>query len=291
MLLPELSYLAPKSKAELVACLADANGKAKILAGGTDIIPNMLNKLYQVETLIDIRQIEDLKGILQQESGGLRIGAATTMKALEESPLIAEHYRALHKSAMEVGSPQIRAMATIGGNICNASPAADTPPALVALSATAILAGKDGQREIPIETFIEGNRIVDLRPGEFLEALSLPAPRLKSTSRFGLITHRAAVEIDVASLAVHLALDDAGKVADVKIAMGSVAPVPLRARSAEQLLMGHLPDAILIEKAAEKCADESKPIDDVRGSAAYRRHLIKVLAVRMIRETLGAIAG
>ncbi len=289
VLLPELNYLSPKDPAELAAFLADHQGKAKILSGGTDIIPNMLSKLYKVDYLIDVSGVKELRGISYDDGAGLVIGAATKMKEIERSSVIREKYGALHKAASEVGSPQIRAMATLGGNICNASPAADTPPALVALGATVSLVNAKCSREMPLEKFIQGNRITDLKPDEYLEKISIPPAPVKTASRFGLTTLRAAVEIDIASLAVSLTTDDAGKVTACDIAMGAVAPVPLRAKEAQQMLVGQVPDDALIAKVGDKCAEESKPIGDIRASAEYRRHLISVLAKRTIKDALVAI--
>jgi len=180
-------------------------------------------------------------------------------------------------------------MATIGGNSCNASPAADTPPALVALGARVCLASQQGIRERPLEEFITGNRSTDLQSHEYLEKFIIPDVPPDSASCFDLITLRAAVEIDVASLAIHLTMDNERKVGDIRMAMGAVAPVPLRAIETEKMLIGHPLSDGLIEKAAEKCADEAKPIGDIRASAVYRRHLVKVLAGRTIKKTLAAI--
>ncbi len=289
MPLPEFTYVSPKTKDDLADALQEHGENAKILAGGTDIIPNMLAKLYTVDTLVDITDLEEMTSISYAAGKGLLIGAAAKMKAVVGSSIIKEKYGALHKAASEVGSPQIRAMATIGGNSCNASPAADTPPALVALGASVTLVSKQGEREMPLEDFIVGNRITDLKPGEYLEKFTIPDVAPRSASRFGLSTLRAAVEIDVASVAVNLTLDNSKKVEAIKIAMGSVAPVPLRATETEQMLLGQRLSDDLIDKASQKCATESKPIGDIRASAEYRRHLIKVLTQRTIMETIAAI--
>jgi carbon-monoxide dehydrogenase medium subunit len=290
MLLPKLEYLSPKTTDELAGFLADHKEKAKILAGGTDVIPNMLEKLYKVDYLIDVNGVDDLTGIAYESGKGLVIGAATKMEEIERSPIVKEKYTALHKAASEVGSPQIRAMASIAGNSCNASPAADTPPALVALGAKVTLVSKTGQREMLLEEFIRGNRETDIKPDEFLKEFTLPDTKPNSANRFGLLTLTAAKSIDVVSIAVNLTLDsDTKKVKEAKIAMGAVAPVPLRGKQTEEVLIGNIPDDGLIEKAAEQCSTESTPIDDIRGSAAYRKHVIKVLAVRTIKETLAAI--
>jgi carbon-monoxide dehydrogenase medium subunit len=290
MLLPKLEYLAPKTGAELSGYLADHKGKAKILAGGTDVVPNMLEKLYKADYLIDVNGIEELQGISYEKGKGLTIGAATKLEDIERSEIVRDSYTALQKAASEVGSPQIRAMATLAGNSCNASPAADTPPALVALGAKVSIVSKSGKREMALEDFITGNRETDLKPDEYVEKFILPDGLPNSASRFGLLTLTAAKAIDVVSVAVSLAVDPGSKkVTAVQIAMGSVAPVPIRAKQGEKALLNQVIDDALIEKAAEACAGDAKPIDDIRGSAAYRQHIVKVLANRTIKETLAAI--
>jgi carbon-monoxide dehydrogenase medium subunit len=290
MLLPKLEYLAPKTGAELAGYLADHKGKAKILAGGTDVIPNMLEKLYKADYLIDVNGIEELQGISYAKGKGLTIGAATKLEDIERSKIVGDNYTALQKAASEVGSPQIRAMASLAGNSCNASPAADTPPALVALGAKVSIVSKSGKREMALEDFIQGNRKIDLKPDEYVEKFILPDGLPNSASRFGLLTLTAAKAIDVVSVAVSLAVDPGSKkVTAVQIAMGSVAPVPIRAKKGEKVLLNQVIDDALIEKAAEACGGDAKPIDDIRGSAAYRQHVVKVLANRTIKETLAAI--
>lgn len=289
MLLPKFEYLAPRNVDELLDFLEKHQENAKILAGGTDIIPNMLGNLYQVNYLIDIGKVDGMKGITYEQGKGLAVGAATKLKDLEKSELVQKKYPALAKAAGEIGSPQVRAMATLGGNCCNASPAADTPPALVALGAVVSVVGKTGHREMLLEDFIQGNRITDLKPGEYLSKFLIPDLIPGSACRFGLITLRQGVEIDIASLAVYLVLDKNGVVDDVRISMGSVAPIPLRAVDTEDFLKGKKLDEKTIEKAALICSGEAKPIDDIRASASYRRHLIGVLTTRVINETLEAI--
>ncbi len=290
MHLPQFKYLNPSNTDELVDFLADHKAKARILAGGTDIILNMLERLITTEYLIDVGGIKSLKSITYTKGKELRIGAGATMQEIAGSPIVKERFHALYQAAQEVGSPQIRAMATIGGNACNASPAADTPPALVALCASVVLVSKQGKREMPLEDFIQGNRKTDLKPDEFLECFVLPDIAQNSASRFGLISPRAAVEIDTANLALSLTIDPKSKkVKDVRIAMGSVAPVPLRATNAEKLLDGQKLGDDIIDKAAKACSADSKPISDIRASDAYRRHVIAVLASQLIKETQKAI--
>lgn len=286
MYLPHIEYLAPSTTDELVELLDLHREKARMLAGGTDLVINLAERSISADYLVYLGGIKNLDRIDTEQGRGTVIGALTTMEAIEGSSHIRKNYYALHQAAAEVGGPQIRSMATIGGNLCNASPAADTPPALAALGAKVALVGKGGRREMPVEAFIQGNRKIALEPGEFLESVLLPEPVPHSASRFDLITLRKTLEIDAACLSVLLVLDPtSGAVTDVRIAMGAVAPVPLRARKAEQLLTGQTLDDVRIDKAAAACAAEATPIDDIRGSADYRREVIRVMASRTLKQT------
>lgn len=290
MQLPQIQYLAPSNTDELAGLLAEHGDKAKILAGGTDIIPNMLERFVKAQYLIDIGKIDELSGISYEPGKGLEIGTATKMHEIVHTPIIKEKYYALYQAALKVGSPAIRAMASIGGNSCNASPAADTPPPLVALGAKVNLVSKRGSREMLLEDFIEGNRKTAIEPDEFLRSFELPDPEPNSASRFDLVTLRAEVEIDIVALALSITLTpDTKKVKELRISMGAVAPIPMRAKDAEKILEAQIPDDALIEKVAECCSKESKPIDDFRASASYRRHVIKVLAQRTLKNALSAI--
>lgn len=290
MSLPPFQYLAPKNTDELAGMLAEHGNEASVLAGGTDLINWVAEKLITPAYLIDINGLDSLFGISYEEGKGLTIGAATKIEDIEKSAVIREKYYSLYQAVCEIGSPQVRAMASIGGNHCNASPCADTPPPLVTFGAKLSLVSQKGRREMLVEEFIKGNRLTALDPDEFLESFTIPEPWPNSTSRFMQIGLRAAQEIDIASVAVNLALDTAdGTVSDVRIAMGAVAPVPKRALEAESILKGSKPSDEVIDKAAESCGQECQPIDDLRASATYRRHVIKVLAGKTIREIIAAI--
>ena len=287
MSLPPFEYLAPKSTQELTAMLAVHGAKARILAGGTDLINWMSERLVQPEFLIDLNGLDALFGIDYRPGQGMTIGAGTKIETIENDSIVKEKYYALHQAVREIGSPQVRAMASIGGNSCNASPCADTPPPLVTFGATVTLAGPDGRREMLLEEFILGNRQTALAGNEFLESFHVPEPWPGSVSRFSQIGLRSVQEIDMASVAVNLLLDaDSGTVADVRIALGAVAPIPMRATWAEAILKGHAPDEETIAQAAECCGRDCKPIDDLRASADYRRYVIKVLARRTLRDAV-----
>jgi carbon-monoxide dehydrogenase medium subunit len=288
--LPPFNYLAPKSSEELAGMLAEYGDRARVLAGGTDLINWIAEKIVTPDVVIDLNALEAVQGIHYDPGKGLRIGAAVKIEDLERSEIVKEKYFSLFQATGQIGSPQVRAMASIGGNSCNASPCADTPPPLVTFGATVNLVGKNGNRQMPLEDFIQGNRQTAIASDEFLESFLVPEPWPNSASRYETIALRAAQEIDVASVAVNAALDaDSGNIADVRIALGAVAPVPKRAVNAESILKGQKPGDAIIEKAAASCSEECQPIDDLRASAAYRRHVIGVLATRVLRETIAAI--
>lgn len=290
MYLPQFEYHAPKTTEELSSLLSQYRGKAKILCGGTDLIVAMKDKLTKPDCVIDISDLAALSGIRQQQGKGVVIGAATKLEEIERSALIREKYYALYQGASVVGSPQVRAMGTLGGNSCTASPAADTPPALIALGARVNLVSKKGTRQMALEEFIQGNRETALGEDEFLESFVLEEPWPNSASRYSIMGLRGAMEIDMVNVAVNLALDPGNrKVKKVRIVLGAVAPVPLRARQAESLLKGKLPEEALLDRVSETCAEESRPIDDFRATAAYRREVVKVLSRRTLKEVLSAM--
>ena len=290
MYLPQFAYHAPKTIEELSSVLSQYRGKAKILCGGTDLIVAMKDKVTKPECVIDISDLAALCGIRPQGGKGVMIGAATKLDEIERSALIREKYYALYQGASVVGSPQVRAMGTIGGNSCTASPAADTPPALIALGAKVNLVSQKGTRQMALGEFIRGNRETALGEDEFLESFVLEEPWPNSASRYLIMGLRGAMEIDMVNVAVNLALDPGnGKVKEVRIVLGAVAPAPLRARKAEDMLKGNVPEDALLDKVSETCASESRPIDDFRATAAYRREIVKVLSKRTLKEVLSAI--
>lgn len=292
MQLPKLQYISPINLNELINVLAEHKKNARILAGGTDVIGSLQHGLLQANYLVDLNGIEELRHITYEDGKGLTIGAATKMEDIEQSSIVKKKYYALCQAIREIGSPQIRAMASLGGNSCNASPCADTPPPLVSYGAQVTLTSKRGERQLLLEDFIKGNRVVALEPDEFLKEFFIPEPKPNSAARYNTVTLRAAVEIDLASIAVNIALQPGTKkVNDVLIAMGSVAPYPKRARAAEKILIGNEATEELIEKCAESCFSECEPIDDLRSSAAYRREVVKVLARKTIKEAISEING
>lgn len=289
MYLNKFDYYAPNAPGEALDLLKRLGNKAKVLAGGTDLLNMMKDKLIKPECLVDINNVEEFRGISYEPGKGAVIGSATKVSEVEHADIIREKYYALHQAAGELGSVQVRNMATIGGNSCNASPAAETPAPLVALGAKVVLRSVSGERELPLEEFITGNGQTALAEGELLAHFVLPEPAPKSASRYSFIGLRDAMEIDAVNMAVNLVLDDDGRtIKELRLVMGSVFPRPLVSREVPALLAGKELSAELLEKAAQAAAAEAKPIDDIRASAEYRREVVAVLARRLLQEAFDA---
>jgi carbon-monoxide dehydrogenase medium subunit len=290
MYLPHFEYLAPDTAEELVAVLSQHEDKARILAGGTDLLGLMKNRQLRPDFVVDINRVASMSGIAEENGDSLRIGAATKLAEVAASPLIRERYHALHEAVGTIGSVQVRSTGSLGGNICNASPAADSPPALIALGARVNLLSQRGQRQMAVEDFITHNGQTALADDECLESIVLPPPWPHSVSIFDHVARRDAMEVALVNVAVNLALvPDSGAVEQVGIVMGGVGPRPIRAVQAEQLLLGHKPDESLIEQAAAAAAADAQPRDDFRASAVYKQEMTRVLVNRTLRAAIARI--
>jgi len=246
--------------------------------------------LIETSVVVDLKKIRALRGIKATRKG-LRIGTVTLMEEIASSPLVQSRYGMIAKGAAAVGSIQTRNRATLGGNLCNASPAADTAPPLIALSARARIAGSRRDREVPLEEFFIGPGKTCLQPNELLKEIFIPSPAGRSGSSFQRCT-RTAMDIALVNCAVFLSLVSKREiVADIRIALGAVAPTPVRAQPAEDVLKGKNPDKDAIEEAAERAVASVSPIDDVRSSASYRREMVRVLTRRAIEEALKEALG
>lgn len=289
MFLEHFAYFAPQSAAEVITLLGRLGNRAKVLAGGTDLLNLMKDRILAPEYLINIADIMELRGIVYESGKGATIGASTKIDEIEHSEIIRDKYFALHQAAGALGSAQVRAMATIGGNSCNASPAAETPTPLVALGAEVVISSLTGERQIPLEQFITGNRKTALAEGELLTKFILPEPAPRSAGRYSHVGLRDAMEIDAVNMAVNLILEDDGRtVKDLKLVMGSVAPRPLVSEKVPGLLVGREFSDALVEEAAREASGEAKPISDIRASAEYRCEVVAVLARRLLHETFAA---
>ncbi len=277
-------YHSPDSVADAVGFL-DRHPGAVALAGGTDLVLQ-LKEGRQVPAVVSLKNVSEL-GAVDVGDDRVRIGAAVTIADLLAHPLIADEYPALAAGCAVIGSPQVRTMATLGGNLCNAAPSADTAAPLLALDASAVIAGPDGERFLPLADFFTGPGETALADGEILAAVVLPRPAGRST----YLVHgpRAAMDITVAGVAAGLSSSHDGD-PEIRIALAAVAPTPIRALAAEDAL-GRRLDPASIAAAAEAAAAECDPITDVRASAEYRRHLVGVFAKRTLEQLASGVSN
>ena len=280
----------PTSVDDCLKALAGHGPDVKLVAGGTDLLPQLKNSLLKPALVVDLSGVKELRALERDAAGGLRIGAAVTARELEQDVRVRKEYPAIAESAALVGSIQIRNLATVGGNLCNAAPSADMAPPLIALEAEAVIAGPKGRRRVPLASFFQGVRRTVLGPDELLLELIVPTPAPRSGGNYLRHTPRRELDIAVVGVASQLTLAD-GVCAKARIALASVAPTPVRATEAEHALEGQPLTAERIEAAATLAVSAASPISDQRGSAEYRRHLVRVLTRRTLitaRERAGA---
>ncbi|HSN32723.1 MAG TPA: xanthine dehydrogenase family protein subunit M [Ideonella sp.] len=281
-------YLAPTRLQQALAALGLPGG-ATVLAGGTDLMPQgQAGRVRLATTLLNIRRVEGLDAIAL-DGDVLVLGALATITALREHPLVRAHAPLLAEAANHFASEQIRNAATLGGNLCNASPAGDMLPALLALDAEVELAALSNQgavttRRLPLDGFFTGPGRTQREPHELLTAVRVPLGAAGRVTRWHKAGTRPALDISTIAIAFAARRDAAGCLHDVRLALGAVAPTPLRAKAAEALLEGQRPGGALAEKAAQAAADAAHPIDDVRASAWYRRELVRNMTRRMLDE-------
>ena len=275
----------PNSVAECLPLLAAHGGLAKLVAGGTDLLPQLKNGLLWPAWVIDLSGVAELRVLGADDGCGLRIGAAVTARELELDARVRASYPALAESGALVGSVQVRNLATVGGNLCNAAPSADMAPPLVALDAEAVIAGPKGRRRVPLGAFFLGVRKTVLAPDELLVELTVPAPGPRSGGCYLRHTPRRELDIAVVGVASQLTLAD-GVCAKARISLAAVAPTPVRATAAEEALVGQPVTPAQIERAATLAVEAARPISDQRGSAEFRRHLVRVLTRRTLITAL-----
>lgn len=286
------AYQTARTLDEALGLLATLGPGTKLLAGGTDLLPQIKEHVIEPRNVLALGRIPEMEALEQTAEGGLRIGALVRMRALERSPLVNGRYAALAHGAKLVGSIQIRNLATVGGNICNAAPSADAVPALIAFGGEAVIAGPGGQRTLPLEQVFLGPRRTALEPGELLVAVRLPPPPPHTGSCYLRHTPRMEMDIAVAGSGAVVRLDgDGSRIADARICLAAVAPVPARALRAEAILRGAPATDETIARAAAAAAQDCSPISDVRGSADYRRHLVTVLTERALRSAIAQAQG
>jgi carbon-monoxide dehydrogenase medium subunit len=280
-------YFEPATLADAVALLGRYNRQASILAGGTDLLVEIKEQLKQPDYVINIKKIPGLDCLNYDEDEGLRIGALVTVRRIETSPLVQAKYASLAQAARDLASIQVRCRATVAGNICRASPSADTLPPLIADGAVVKVFGLQGERVILLEEFFIGPGKTVMTQDEVLTEIAVPAPPLHTGKVYIKHGRRKAMELATVGVAVTLTL--AGDICqEIRIVLGAVAPTPLRARQAEAVLRGKRIDEAAISAAAQAAQAESRPISDVRSSAEYRREMVRVLTARAVRQAVEA---
>jgi carbon-monoxide dehydrogenase medium subunit len=285
--LPELECLFPKTVKEALSLLEKHSESARVIAGGTDLINKMKRRDVTAKYLIDLKGIAALN-FIENDSQGLRIGATTTLSEILESSAVRELYPILTDAVSVMASPQIRNTASIAGNLCNAVPSADSAPPLIVLQAKLKVIGRRKKRTVLVEDFFTGLNKTVLDSGELVTEIMIPPPLFPGGGAYLKHMRRAEMDLAVVGVGVYLSLDTRKKICkDVKIALGAVAPTPMRAKNAEEALKGKPLDSDLIAAAARIASEESRPIDDIRSSAEYRKEVVNVLTMRAIQRCLG----
>ena len=266
---------------DAVETLTRYGDETRLVAGGTDLLVELRNGEAPPRILVDVTRLPGLREI-RQADGRIVLGAGVTFTQILASPLLRARALPLVEAASAVGSTQIRHLGTLGGNLATASPAGDSLPALMALDARLTLAGPQGRRELPLEAFLVGVKRTALAPGELIEKIAFPAMGPRTRGAFLKLRLRKALAIAVVNVAVVVRMDG-DQVADARIALGAVAPTVIRAREAKESLVGHPLSDEAIARAGEVAMAAVRPIDDIRGSAAYRREMVGVLVRRALR--------
>ncbi|MBW1802939.1 MAG: xanthine dehydrogenase family protein subunit M [Deltaproteobacteria bacterium] len=282
--MPKFEYLSCESIEEACSLLGKYGEEARVLSGGTDLLIKMKHKMMTPGYLINIKRIPDLNYIRQDDGRQVAIGALTTVQAVKNSPLIKKKYHALNDATGVLGTRQVRNLATVCGNLCNASPAAECAPALLALNARARIAGKSGRRVIDLKDFFLEPGKIALAHDEILTEIQIPEPE---TNTGGVYLKHSTRRIDVAIVGVAVVVRmDGPKVEDIRIALGAVGPTPFRAEKAEAILKGRKADEERVQKAAAMASDESFPIDDLRGQKDYRKEMVATLVKQGIEGAI-----
>jgi len=278
-------YAAPTTAQEAIALLAEHGDRAKVLGGGTDLIVDLKHKPGNISILVDVTSIPEFLGI-EETDEGLRIGSMAKYGEIMAHPLCLEHTPEIVAASHTVGAVQTRNLGTIGGNLVTCVPSADSAPSLLVLDAEVTVAGPDGNRRLPLQEFFVGPRKTCLQPHELLMDIWIPKANLGKPSHFLKFGLRKGQALALVNAAAALWLDDKKQIAEPRIAIGAVAPTPIRAPKAEAHLAGKKPTDELLTEAAEIAVSECKPIDDFRASANYRRQLVRTMTFRCLKRSV-----
>jgi carbon-monoxide dehydrogenase medium subunit len=285
--LQAFDYAMPRSIDEAVALLVDQGDEARVLAGGSDIIVQVREGRRTIALLVDVKSIPEVNELRYDAATGLIMGAAVPCHRIYGHGEIAAAYPGLIDAVSLIGGIQIQGRATVGGNLCNASPAADTIPALIVHEATCVIAGPAGRREVAVEQFCTAPGRTVLQRGEFLVALRVPAPKPNSGAAYLRFIPRNEMDIAVVGAGASVVLDQAKNAfVGARVALGAVAPTPLLVEPAAAALIGKPVSDEVLQQAAEAAQAAARPIDDMRGTREYRVHLVGVLTRRALRGAI-----
>jgi CO/xanthine dehydrogenase FAD-binding subunit len=281
-----LEYIAPSSAKEAVALLVENGDSARPLGGGTDLIVDLKHHAGNVSMLVDVSCLPEFRGI-DETDDGVRIGSMVTFGEIMDSSLCQEMMPEVVAASHTVGAVQTRNLGTLGGNLVTCVPSADSAPSIMVLDARVTLTGPDGSREMPIEEFFVGPRKTSLQSSELLESIFIPKEALGKPSKFLKHGLRKGQALALVNAAASLWLDkDSHLISEPRLALGAVAPVPLRCAETEAFLAGKAPTDEVIAEAAELAVTEAKPIDDFRASAKYRRQIIRTFTKRVLIKSI-----
>lgn len=275
----QIQFTAPTTVKAAVRCLAEAGKNAKVLAGGTDLLVQLRSGRVQPSAIIDLKKIPELKRI-KAERGGFRIGAAVSGAELSSHSAVKKAWPGLVEGLDLIGSTQIQGRASLGGNLCNGSPAADSVPGLIAAAATCKIAGPKGIREAKVESIVTGPGKTTIKKGEFVVSFFLPKRPKRSGDAYLRLIPRTEMDIAVVGAGVSLTLDKQGVCTDARLALGAVAPKPLLVKAGAKALIGTTVDAAALDALAAAASAACNPIDDKRGTIVYRTKVAGVLARR-----------
>jgi len=281
-------YLEPKTITEALSLLRKYKRDAKVIAGGTDVMVQARNKTIKPDYLVDITNIPSLDYIRYNNKHGLRIGALTTIRALEISAELQNRYPIISQAAGQLGSVAIRNVATLGGNLCNGLPSAETAQVMLALSAEAKIIGPNGERYVPFADFFTGTGKTVLKPDELLIEIKVPKLQPNSFGKYIKHSPRGTIDLAIVNITVIITLETDKRICrNASIVLGAVAPTPLKAKKAEKVLKGKKITEELINIAAQAAYDEVYPREDsIRGSVEYKREMVRVLTARAIKEIM-----
>lgn len=274
-----MRYEAPTSTKDAVGLLSKAKGKGQVLAGGSDLLVRLKGGFIEPDLIVDIKRIPAMQGVTKTASG-FKIGAAVSCAQLGENAALKKAWPGVIEAANLIGSDQIQSRCTVVGNLCNASPAADSVPAMVAAKAKAVVVGPKGKRTIPVENVVAGPGKTALKAGELIESITLPARKGKTGDAYLRFIPRTEMDIAVCSAGVNLTLGRGGVVTDARVALGAVAPTVVLVPAAAKAIIGTKLDDAALAALAAACEAACKPIDDKRGTVEFRTEVAGVLAKR-----------